>query len=345
VLRPNDYTNSNRQENRLKNNLVLFFTLPKEKCMETRIVTVVGASGTLGSAIVRALLQRGVRVRAMVRATSNRTKLESLGVTDYMVADLNDAASLQKALTAEPRSEAVVASAAGFTAHSARTKGDNSRTDIQGYQNLVDAAKNAGVPRLILISILECDKASGVPHFHEKLMTEEYLAKKRQPYLALRAGAFLDRTRDIVAPKVRKGVFPEWVPGVPLSMIYTPDLARYAAQAALDVPALALNQTVDVCWDVPVTGPQVAAAFTRALGRPVVAKPAIPPLLVAVLPLLARFVPSLRDSIAVLAWIRKGGYVSRDTQKQKDLFGDSPTIEDAVARYCRDKGLVKPTAS
>ena len=77
-----------------------------------------------------------------------------------------------------------------------------------------------------------------------------------------------------------------------------------------------------------------------------VAKPAISPLLLAVLPLLARFVPSyLRDSYAALTWIRKGGYVSRDTQKQKDLFGEQPTIEDAVARYCRDKGLVKPTTS
>jgi uncharacterized protein YbjT (DUF2867 family) len=281
----------------------------------------------------------------MVRVTSDRTQLESLGVTDYVVADLNDPASLQRALTAEPRAEAVVASAAGFTAHSARTKGDNSRTDIEGYQNLVDAAKNAAIPRLILISILECDKASGVPHFHQKFMTEQYLANNGQPYLALRAGAFLDRARDIVAPKVRKGVFPEWVPGVALSMIYTPDLARYAAQAALDVPISALNQNVDVCWELPATGPQLAAAFTRALGRPVVAKPAIPPLLLAVLPLLARFVPSLRDSHAVLAWIRKGGYVSRDTQKQKDLFGEAPTMEDAVARYCRDKGLVKLAAS
>ena len=126
-------------------------------------------------------------------------------------------------------------------------------------------------------------------------------------------------------------------------MIYTPDLAGYAAQAALDVPASALNQSVDVCWDVPVTGPQLAAAFTRALGRPVVAKPAIPPLLFALLPLLARFVPSLRDSNAVLAWIRKGGYVSRDTQKQTELFGNLPTIEEAVARYCRDKGLIEFT--
>jgi uncharacterized protein YbjT (DUF2867 family) len=313
--------------------------------MATRIVTVVGASGTLGSEIVRALLEKGARVRAMVRATSDRTKLESLGVTEFLVADLRDATSMQRAMTAEPRAEAVVASAAGFSAHTAHTKGDNSRTDTEGYRNLVDAAKNAGVPRVVLISILECDKAPDVPHFSQKFATEKYLAEKRQPYLALRAGAFLDRAQDVVAPKVRKGVFPDIVPGLALDMIYSPDLARYAAEAALDLPASALNQSVDVCCDVPATGPMVAAAFTRVLGRPVVAKPVVPPLLVAMLPLVAWFVPRLRDQIKVLTWMRKGGYVSHERQKQKNLFGELPTVEDSVARYCRDKGLIKPTAS
>jgi uncharacterized protein YbjT (DUF2867 family) len=313
--------------------------------MATGIVTVVGASGTLGSEIVRALLEKGARVRAMVRATSDRTKLESLGVTDFVVADLRDANSLQRALTAEPRAEAVIASAAGFSAHTARTKGDNSRTDTEGYRNLVDAAKNAGIPRFILISILECDKAPDVPHFSQKFLTEKYLAEKRQPYLALRAGAFLDRAQDVVAQRVGKGVFPDIVPGVALDMIYSPDLARYAAEAALDLPASALNQSVDVRCNVPATGPMVAAAFTRVLGRPVVAKPVIPPLLVPMLPMVAWFVPRLRDQIKALAWIRKGDYISHENQKQKDLFGELPTIEDSVARYCRDRGLIKPTAS
>ena len=311
----------------------------RETLMESRIVTVVGASGTLGGSIVQALLERGVRVRAVVRATSNRAKLESLGVTDFVVADLNDPSSLQRAMTSEPRAEAVVASAAGFTVHSRRTKGDNSRADTEGYKNLVDAARGASVPRVILISILECDKAIGVPHFHQKFITEQYLAEKRQPYLSLRAGAFLDRARDLVAVQIPKGVFPDIVPGVAMSMIYSRDLAKYAAQAALDVPASALNQSVDVCCEVPATGSLVAAAFTRALGRPVIAKPVFPRILIAATPLLALFFPSLREGIAVLTWIRKGGYVSRDSQKQRALFGEPPTIDDVVSRYCRDKGL------
>ena len=100
--------------------------------MDTKIVLVVGASGTLGADIVKAVLAKGAVVRAMVRATSSRAKLESLGVTDFVVADLNDPASLRRAMTAEPRVAAVVASAAGFTAHSARTKADNSRTRHRG---------------------------------------------------------------------------------------------------------------------------------------------------------------------------------------------------------------------
>jgi uncharacterized protein YbjT (DUF2867 family) len=308
--------------------------------MDAKIVVVVGASGTLGTDIVKALLERGAQVRAMVRATSSRTKLESLGVTDFVVADLNDPASLQRTMTAEPRAIAVVASAAGFTAHSARTKADNSRTDTEGYRNLVDAVKNAGVPRFVLISILECDKAAGVPHFYQKFETEKYLAGKQQPYLALRAGAFLDRAKDIVPERVRNGVFPDILPGVPMALVYSRDLARYTAQAALDLPASAFNQSVDIGCDVPATGAIVAEAFTRILGKPVVAKPVFPRLLFTLMPLAAPFMPRLRAQLAVLAWLRKGGYVSHDTQKQKDLFGELPTIEQTVSRYCRDKGLV-----
>ena len=309
--------------------------------MATRIVTVVGASGTLGTEIVRVLLARGVQVRAMIRATSDRTKLLNLGVTDFAVADLRDAATLHRALAAEPRAEALIASAAGFTAHSARTKGDNSRTDTEGYRNLVDAAKNAGVPRFILISILECDKACNVPHFSQKWATERYLVERCQPYLSLRAGAFLDRAKDVVVEKVRKGSFPDIFPGVALDMIYSPDLARYAVDAALDAPDSVLNQSVDVRCSVPATGSMVAAIFSRVLGSPVIAKPVFPRFAFLLMPLLSWFLPRLRDQIKAMMWVRKGGYVSHeDSEKQRNLFGELPSIEESVIRYCRDRGLI-----
>jgi hypothetical protein len=79
---------------------------------------------------------------------------------------------------------------------------------------------------------------------------------------------FLDRGQDIVASKVRQGIFPDIVPGVALDMIYSLDLARYAAEAALDLPASALNQSVDIRCNVSATGPMVAAAVQNAPPNP-----------------------------------------------------------------------------
>lgn len=308
--------------------------------MEDRIVTVVGASGTLGGDIVKALIDKGAKVRAMVRPTSNRARLEALGVTDFVVADLNDRASLDRAMQQEPRAAAVISSAAGFTAHSAQTKADNSKTDTEGYRNLIDATKAAGIPRFILISILGCDRAPRVPHFSHKFEAEQHLIKTGQPYLSLRAGAFLDRSRDIVPASIAKGVFPDILPGVPMALVYSRDLARYAAQAALDLPAAMMNQTVDIGSDVPATGDMVAAAFTRVLKRPIKAKPVFPRIVFAFANLAAPFIPRLGANLRVTKWLRKGGYVSRDPQKQKEMFGELPTIDQAVARYCRDRQIV-----
>ncbi|MDP9103465.1 MAG: NmrA family NAD(P)-binding protein [Pseudomonadota bacterium] len=307
---------------------------------DARVVTVVGATGHLGGYIVEALIKRGVHVRAMVRATSNRTSLEALGVTDFVVGDLNDAASLQSAMRAEPRAAAVIASAAGFSAHSAKTKADNSKADTEGYRNLIDATKAAGAPRFILISILGCDRAPNVPHFRQKFEAEQHLKAIGQPYLSLRAGAFIDRSRDIVPENIAKGVFPDIIPGAPMALLYARDLARYAAIAALDLPASAMNGSVDIGSEAPGTGDKVAAAFTKVLGRPIRAKPVFPAWLTPLLPLVTLFAPRLCDQLIVMRWVRQGGYVSREPHKQKALFGEAPTVEETVARYARDKGLV-----
>jgi uncharacterized protein YbjT (DUF2867 family) len=306
--------------------------------MNKKVVTVAGATGSLGLKIVRALIEKDAHVRALVRATSNRKELGKLGVADFVVGDMLDHASLIRALSANPKADAIIASAAGYTRH---TKGDSPKTDTEGYRNLVDATKAAGISRFVLISILECDKAASVPHFYHKHLVEKYLQEKGQPFIALRAGAFLDQARDFVKARIQKGVFPAFVPDAAYGMIYTPDLARYAAIAATSVPETALNIAVDVGWDRPATGASVADAFSKVLGKPIIAKPAFPSFLTnVVMPFFGLFVPGLKDMNEMMKWIGSGVYTSKNTQKQKELFGDLPTIEEAVRRYCKDRNLV-----
>ena len=115
--------------------------------MNAKKVVVAGATGNLGNKIVKALLDQGAKVTAMVRATSNRTKLEEMGVKNFVVGDMMDKASLKEALSPKYGFDAIVASAAGYTRHS---KGDSAKTDTVGYQNLVDATREAGIPRFVL---------------------------------------------------------------------------------------------------------------------------------------------------------------------------------------------------
>jgi uncharacterized protein YbjT (DUF2867 family) len=308
------------------------------KNMETKKVVVAGATGALGSKIVKALLEQGSEVTAMVRATSNRGRLEEMGVNSFVVGDMMDKSSLQEALSPKHKFDAIVASAAGYTRHS---KGDSTKTDTTGYQNLVDATREAGIPRFVLISILESDKATSVPHFHNKYLIEKYLAEKQQPFIALRPGAFFDWSDSFMLKKIRSGVVPVFFNEVNYGTIYTPDLARYVAIAATSLPDSELNTTIDVGWSEAVNGKKLAAAFEKVLKKPMKARPVIPPFVVKVIaPVLAAINSNMKDMLEMVKWINTGVYISKDTNRQKKLFGDLPTIEEAVGRYCRDKNLI-----
>lgn len=310
----------------------------KKNNMDKKKVVVAGATGTLGNKIAAALLSEGAEVTAMVRATSNRSNLEKLGIKNFVIGDMMNKDSLKEALSPKHGFDAIVSGAAGYTRH---TTGDNPQTDTVGYRNLVDATKEAGIPRFVMISILECDKAINVPHFYNKYLTEKYLAEKKQPFIALRAGGFIDQARDNVLPKLTKGILPVFFMGVNYGTVYTPDLARYAAKAATSLPDSDLNTSVDIGWSTPVNSETLVTAFSKVLKKPIKAEPVIPPFLVKVMfPILAKFNSGLDDMLQMLKWVKTGNYISKNPLRQKELFGDLPTIEEGVTRYCKDRNLV-----
>jgi NADH dehydrogenase len=66
------------------------------------------------------------------------------------------------------------------------SRGNLLATDIQGTQNLVDAAADAGVNRIVYLSHLGAARASGYPAFKAKGIAEESIRAGKTPYTIIR---------------------------------------------------------------------------------------------------------------------------------------------------------------
>ncbi len=299
-------------------------------------IMLVGGTGSLGTKIAKSLVDIGADVTAMVRENSKRERLQSIGVKNFVIGDMMNPALLKNAINQSNYFDAIVVSAAGYTKHS---KGDNPDVDTIGYRNLIDAVKEAKIPRFVLVSILECQNAKFVPHFYNKYLIEEYLKEKNQPFIALRPGMFLDQTPDFMLKKIQAGILPVFMRGT-YGMIHTNNLAKYVAMAATKVPDSYLNQTVDVGFTSNNDGKELRMAFDKILGKKIKIKPAIPSFaLNYIIPIIGKFNPFVKDMAEMIRWVETGQYVSKNEDKQLEVFGEKITLEESVRLYCQDNKL------
>jgi nucleoside-diphosphate-sugar epimerase len=129
-----------------------------------RLNVVTGATGLLGSHIVERLHQRGERIRALVRPTSDTSFLRQLGV-ELAVGDLNEPDSLHRALAG-----------ADVVYHCAARVGDwgpwrvFQREVIDATTNLLDACRSAGIGRVLHVSSII---VYGHPRIRDERFTED----------------------------------------------------------------------------------------------------------------------------------------------------------------------------
>jgi dihydroflavonol-4-reductase len=110
---------------------------------------VTGATGFIGAAVTRCLLDHGVDVRVLVRRDSDLRNLEGLKV-EQVYGDLRDAGSLRQALAGCRRLYHVAAHYA-LWAKDPRTFYD---INVAGTRNLMEAAWDAGVERIVYTSTI-----------------------------------------------------------------------------------------------------------------------------------------------------------------------------------------------
>jgi dihydroflavonol-4-reductase len=118
--------------------------------MKPTLVT--GASGFVGWHVARLLLERGHKVRALVRPSSRVSELD----VEPVSGDLRDAASLERAVAG---CGLVFHVAADYRLWS-KNPADLYRSNVDGTRNMLSAAQAAGVERFVYTSTVGC---IGVP--------------------------------------------------------------------------------------------------------------------------------------------------------------------------------------
>lgn len=154
-----------------------------------------GASGFVGASVLRHLIEAGHDVRVLVRPNSDRRNLEGTQC-EVVTGDLEDAPSLEKAVSG---CEAVFHVAADYRLW-VTDAGPMYRANVDGTRNLLLAAANAGVKRIVYTSSVATlgilpgdqaadeDTASTVEDMISHYKRSKFLAEEEVRRLAREAG-------------------------------------------------------------------------------------------------------------------------------------------------------------
>ena len=222
-----------------------------------RLILVTGATGNQGSAIAHHLLQRGnFKVRALVRDPNKPASvaLEQAGA-ELVVGDLNDRASLDRALQG------------AYGVVSLQIFLDGLDTEIRQGKAVADAALQAGIQHFVYSSVGSAERNTGIPHFDSKFQVEEYIRASELPYTILRP-VFFFYNYNMMRSMVETGtLFQPLSPETKLQQLSEEDYGEMVAEV-FDRPADFMNREIELA-SVDMTMPEIAAAFSRVLGKTV----------------------------------------------------------------------------
>jgi NADH dehydrogenase len=144
------------------------------------VILVTGANGFVGGHVVRALVDAGERVRALVRDAGGARVLDDVDC-ELARGDVTDPASLRAAAEGCTTVVHLVAILTG-------KPGDFDRVMTEGSRSLLDAARDAGVSRFVQMSALGTSEATKdtIPYYRAKWAIEEAVRSSGLGYAILR---------------------------------------------------------------------------------------------------------------------------------------------------------------
>jgi NADH dehydrogenase len=145
------------------------------------MILVTGGTGFVGKVLINNLIENGYSVRTLIRPSPQSPELPRGVPVEVAVSSLSDVRGLRAAMVGID----TVYHLAGAEWRGARA--DLMKTDVQGTQAVVEAARDAGVKRIFFVSHLGADRASAYPAFKAKAISEEFIRRSGVDYTILRS--------------------------------------------------------------------------------------------------------------------------------------------------------------
>lgn len=217
-------------------------------------ILVTGATGRVGRHVVDQLVQRNATVRVLTRDPAKASFPASV---DVVQGELLNIDAMRSAL-ARVRTLFLL----------------NAVTGDEFTQAIVtlNLAREAGIDRIVYLSVFDADRAVNVPHFAVKHGAERMLAQMGFSATILRPTYFIDNEAMVKDVIVNHGVYPMPIGNKGVAMVDARDIAEVAAIELIrrdTAETLLPIETINIVGPDTLTGEAVAAIWSDVLGRPI----------------------------------------------------------------------------
>jgi uncharacterized protein YbjT (DUF2867 family) len=316
------------------------------------LILVVGATGQLGTAVVRRLIALGRPVRAFVRPGSSACAVPG---AELALGDLCAPPDVDRACR---NVEAVICTANSILPAPGDRVGD---VEHRGYGNLLEACRRHGVGQFVFISAPVTALDEKVPPIRWKRWNEGRIRESGIPYTIFRAPPFMDSWLAVIGSRLplrgsenptlgrpfwfsraylravgnlidREG----WaLVGGPLervsSFLAVRDAAAFLVNA-IGHPS-AINANFDIGGPEPLSWTDVVEIYSRVLGRPIRAFP-VPPAIYRAQQLLWKPFSAGASNQMGLSWLLASCDSVVEMRETAPLFGVTLTT---VEEFLREK--------
>ncbi|MDO3436392.1 NmrA/HSCARG family protein [Rhizobium sp. CBN3] len=218
-------------------------------------ILVTGATGRVGRHVVDQLVNRGAKVRVLTRDPSKANVPPGVEIAQGDLLDIDTLRSafngvntlfLLNAVTGDEFTQAIIT---------------------------LNMAREAGVERVVYLSVFEAHRAVNVPHFAVKFGAERMLVQMGFSATILRPSYFIDNELMIKDVILGHGVYPMPIGSKGVAMVDARDIAEVAAIELIrrdSAPGKLPIETINLVGPDTLTGPGVAKIWSDLLGRPIV---------------------------------------------------------------------------